>query len=651
MALDDVLSPIEINGLEIKNRVVRTAHGTNLGGGSLSDDLIAYHEARAKGGVGLSMLEASGVHWSGPMTLNVWDDSIIPRYKLLMEKVRPHRMAMFSQLNHLGYDLGPPGQRPWSASETVSPGMGVMAHAMTGDEISEVVGSFAQAARRAVEGGLNGVEVHCAHGFLLQQFVSPATNQRTDEYGGDLEGRMRFFLEVMRAIRKIVGPSFVLGARLGPQNFPGGLNVDEHIDIANRLLAENVIDYLNVSHGSSFNAHKIIGGMHEDTGYEVPMAREITRLTELPTLVTGRFRTLADADKIIAQGDADLVGMTRAHLADPDIVRKTVAGRADEVRPCIGCNQGCVGGLNLGRIGCTVNVAAGHELRMDEALLEKAEKSKSVLVIGGGPAGMETARIAALRGHVVTLAETSDQLGGSLRVARLAPKHESVGDIADWLEAEMIRRGVTVELNRRVDRAYIAKLSPDAVVLAAGASPRMDGRQKSRPDIDVVGVGQDHVVSTETLLMRRHNQVGRTALVFDDVGAYEAIGAAEFMIGQGAEVTFVTSLGGFAPRMESNLAARPALERLNAGGKFRLITRAYISEIGADSVTIQSLDGAPPQTASAETVALVTLNRPNIDLLSDIRALGIDAHVVGDANHPNFLPSAFAEGNAAGRAV
>ncbi len=364
--------------------------------------------------------------------------------------------------------------------------------------------------------------------------------------------------------RLVVGPRFVVGTRIGPHNHPGGLNVDEHRDIVERVLQEGVVDYLNVSHGSLLNPHKIIGAMHEPTGYEIGHSAPLTRLTRLPTIVTGRIRTLADADRIITDGIADLVGMTRAHIADPDIVHKTRAGREREIRPCIGCNQGCVGGLSFGRLGCTVNVAAGHELRLAENRVERAAVQQRVLVVGGGPAGMEAARVASLRGHDVTLADTNEALGGTLRVARLAPHHEGIGDIADWLAREVDRLGVTVLLNQSVDAAFIRRHMPAVVILATGASPRVDGVQRRRQGMTVPGVDLEHVISTQTLLRGHHNRIGKSTLVFDDVGAYEAIGAAEFLAEHGAQVTFATSHTSFARRMESALVAQPTLERLLA---------------------------------------------------------------------------------------
>jgi 2,4-dienoyl-CoA reductase-like NADH-dependent reductase (Old Yellow Enzyme family) len=653
MALEHVFSPLAINGVEIKNRVLRTAHGTNLGA-DISDDLIAYHTARAKGGVGLSLIEASSVHRTGPMTAHAWSDDVIPRYQKLMQAVAPHGMRMFLQINHMGYLQGPPWSQPWSASEIpVNPLSGMTSHAMTKDEIAEVVDAFAQAARRAVEGGLDGVELHAAHNFLFQQFISEKFNHRTDDYGGSFENRMRFLLEALRAVRAMVGPRFPMGMRVGPNNVEGWLNVAEHQQIVRRVLEEGLIDFLDVSHGASgAGSSKIIGAMHEDTGYELHMSVPVTRVAKdrIPTFVTGRFRTLRDVDDAIARGDADMVGMTRAHIADPAIVRKTLEGRAHEIRPCIGCNQGCLGGLMQGRLACAVNVTVGRELEMDE-LPPPAAQPRNVLVVGGGPAGMEAARIAALRGHRVTLAEAGPRLGGTVQVARLAPRHASIGDVVDWLEGEMDRRGVTVLTGTRVDKAFVNARRPDAVILATGAAPRMDGRQTPVPDLRPGGVSQDHVVSAAQLLAGRRNQVGGTALVLDDVGSYEAIGAAEFLVEKGASVTFVTTKEMFAPKMMVPGVALPALERLNRDGRFRLMTRAYLKDIGADDAVVGSLEGWPDAAVAAETVVLVTPNRPNDGLAAEIEALGIPVHVVGDALEPAFLPHAFRTANLAARVV
>jgi NADPH-dependent 2,4-dienoyl-CoA reductase/sulfur reductase-like enzyme len=437
---------------------------------------------------------------------------------------------------------------------------------------------------------------------------------------------------------------------VGPHNRPGGLNIEEHREIVERVLREGLVDYLNVSHGSHWNPHKIIGAMHEPTGYELAHSAPLTRLTELPRIVTGRFRTLEDAERVIEDGVADLVGMTRAHIADAEIVVKTRSGRSGEIRPCIGCNQGCVGGLASGRLGCTVNVAAGHELRLAEDRLEPAAAPKRVLVVGGGPAGMEAARIAALRGHRVTLVDAEDALGGTLRIARLAPHHAGIGDIADWLARELARLGVEVQLGTRVGRGGLRRFAPEAVVVATGASPDPNAHQRERPAVAIPGARSAHVVSARALLLARSPAPrGARALVFDDVGAYEAIGAAERLVSEGVAVTYATSHASFAPLMASALVAQPALERLRASERFHLLTRVCLVGIEADRVAVRSLDGAGDQLVPAERVVLALGHRPNRELAEAVADSGVPYRLAGDVAEPGLLPGAIAQGHRAGR--
>ncbi len=637
--LSHVLTPLTIKRITLKNRVVSTAHGTNLGRGALSDDLIAYHVERARGGVGLTILEASSVHWSGPMTLHAWNDGVIPRYRKLMAAVAPHGMRIFSQLNHLGVYQGAPWCRPWSASEVLQPVTGTPSHAMTEADIAEVVDGFAQAAARAQQGGLHGVEVHCAHGHLLQQFLSPKTNQRTDRYGGSFENRVRFYLETLAAVRAAVGDDYVVGTRVGPHNTPDGLNIEEHFAIVDRLLESGLIDYLSVSHGSALNPHKIVGAMHEPTGYELPHSVPIARLTTLPRLVTGRFRTLEDADVVIGRGDADLVGMTRAHIADPAIVSKSRAGRSNEIRPCIGCNQGCVGGLAEGQLGCTVNVAVGRERRLTERLIKPAPAPRSVWVVGGGPAGMEAARVAALRGHRVILYETANQLGGTLRIARKAPFHTDIGHIADWLSEELLRRRVQIRLQARLTRKLLTHTRPDHLIIATGATPG--------PSV-LPGAQRNNVVGLRALLQGQGPR-GRHAVVYDTEGSYAGIAAAEHLIGFGLHVVFVTPFDSFAPGMATALVSAPASERLHLSGRFELITRARIGQIESDRVLVESEDGWPSRSVAADTVVLAEPEVGGSDLEVVARELELSHTVVGDALAPGSLQQAIAQGNMAGR--
>ena len=654
MTYEHVLAPITINGVTVPNRVVRTAHGTAIGQGTINEDLIAYHEARAKGGCGLTILEICSVHPSCAAAIWAHDDSIIPKYEQLMAAIRPHGMKVFQQLHHAGSGgLGVDGAPPWSCSDIPNPTVEVVPIPMNQDRINAVIDGFAATALRCKQGGLDGVELHGAHGYLLQQFMSPLTNQRTDQYGGSLENRLRFTREIIEAIRDRVGPDFVVGIRLSPQDIPGGLSAEDNVKIVEMLEADGMIDFFDVSLGSYYAFPKLIGGMHEKTGYEIPTSQIITAAShEIPTIVTGRFRTLAEADALIAEGVADMVALTRAQIADPDLVNKTRAGREDDVRPCIACNQGCVGQL-LGkesRTGCTVNPAVGYERFMGDDRLETAASTKTVLVIGGGPAGMEAARVAALRGHDVILCEAQERLGGTLSVARLAPHHGLIGDIADWLEQEITRLGVKVRLGVTVDAPYVRGVAPDTVILATGSEPRMDGFQWARPGEPASGMDQPHVITTAALLTGQRNNLGTSALVVDDTGGYEAIGAAEFLIEQGLKVTFVTRHISFAYRMEPALIPEPALKRLYKGD-FHVMTRAWVQDIGEDSAEVAYLDNDESQTIDADTVVFVSLNSARRDLADELAGEGLNVQVVGDANSPRFLPTAFREANRAGASL
>ena len=642
-----VLSPIEINGVTIPNRVVRTAHMTNFGRGTVNEDLIAYHESRAKGGVGLSIIEVLGIHPSSPTTLNVFHPDLKSGYERLVRKCKPHGMKLFQQLWHGGHNAFPlDGNPPWSASCVPSPVYDIVPIEMTKDQIKETVAAYAEAARLCEECGLDGVEVHGAHGYLIQQFMSPLTNKRKDEYGGDFDNRIRFTLEVLDAIRTVVDKEFAVGIRLSPEETIGGLTPEDNARIAKLLEEKGLVDYISVSMGGYYAFPKMIGGMHEPMGYELPTSEPITFSVEkIPRLVTGRIRTLEEADQIIRSGITDLVGMTRAHIADPDIVRKTLKGQIEEIRPCIACNQGCVGEL-LGpanRMGCTVNPSVGFEVDIGEDKLASSQQKKSILMVGGGPAGMEAARISALRGHRVTLAEARPQLGDMINLAKLAPRHVTIGDITDWQEREVYRLGVEVKTSTYVEAEDIRNEAPDVVIIATGSTPRMDGIQSARPGIPATGIKQSHVTSTIDLFTSPSRNFGATALIVDDVGHYEAIAAAEFLIKKDLEVTFLTRHNAFAHLMETALIAEPALQRLYKG-KFKLMTRAHLLEIAEREVTVEFLDGGSKQILPAETVVLVSRNMPDNQLYRDLSGYEGELFIIGDANSPRFLKNAISEG-------
>jgi len=651
--LTHVDRPIRIADCEIKNRVVRTAHATGLG--PMNDDLIAYHAARARGGVGLSILEILSVHPTSPASLNAFDPSMPERYGRLVEAVRPTGMRLFQQVWHGGQNSVPlDGSPPWGPSDRPSVTLGVPTIPMTKVMIDEIVGAYADATAKCAAWGLDGVEIHCAHGYLPAQFLSPNVNVREDEYGGPFENRVRFIQEMMRAVRAAAPAGFPVGVRLAPDFTAGGVSSEDGLRVAQLLEAEGLIDFVDVSAGNYQSFPKMIGGMHEPMGYELPTSTPITTKVKSVTLVTGRFRTLEEADQVIRNGEADLVGLTRAQIADPDLVRKTLEGRAEEVRPCIACNQGCVGNL-LGprhRIACAVNPAAGFETRIGDP--KPAAQPRSVLVVGGGPAGLEAARTAALRGHRVILAEAEPDLGGALKLARQAPTRHGMGDFVAWLEAEIYRLGVDVRLSTYLDADDIVALAPDAVIIATGSTPRMDGVQTSNPGEPIRGLDRPNVISTTDLFGARSRDWGRTAVVADDAGHYEGVAAAEALLNQGLEVTYVTRHVSFAPGVETALMTEPALQRL-ARGAFRQRLRSRVLALQDRTAVIAPTylpaDGNHGETVGADVVVLVSANQPNRDLHAALVGRVPSLAIVGDANAPRYLEIAVREGHLAAAAI
>lgn len=653
MTLRHVLTPFTVGPVRLKNRVVRTGHGTGLGLGTMNDVLIDYHIARAKGGVGLTIIELLSVASSAYPFLHQHGADLVSGYRRLMLRARPHGMKVFQQIGHLGNEIPQAdGGPPWSSSDTVGALYGVQAEPMGARQIAELKEGYRSAAAMVVEGGLDGIELHMAHGYLMQQFLSPLHNTRTDDYGGSFENRLRLPLEVLTLVRSLMPPHMALGVRLSPELLPGGMTEEDVGAIANIFRERGPIDFVNLTLGTDYTAHKIIGAMHEPTGYELPHAAPVRAAVRLPILVTGRFRTLEEADQVIHAGAADLVALTRAHIADPEIVAKTVAGRPESVRPCIGCNHGCVGGLNtVGRIGCTVNVAVGAEATLSEELIVPSERPRRILVVGGGPAGLEAARVAAMKGHVVILAEASSALGGAVNIAKRAPRRAGIGDITDWLEREVYRLGVDVRLGTYVEPPDVAAIAPEVVIIATGSLPRVDGRQYRSPGRITSGMERAHVVSSHDLLLENSNRDwGAHALVYDDCGHYEAIAAAEFLMERGVAVTFATGLASFAPGLEPSLSSEPALERL-ARGRFRLITYARLDAVRDAIAVVGTRYGAGTEEVPADTVVFVSHNRSTRALVEGLSGWGGQVQVVGDARSPRYLQTAIREGHLAARSI
>jgi len=653
MTLERIWQPLKIGSIEIKNRVVRAANTTTMFPNSVNDDFVAYHLARARGGVGLSILEAGSVHPNSQIAYLI-DDHTVQGYEKLMKAVRPYDMKIFQQLWHGGHNLGgKDGTIPWSSSATPSPLTGIIGVPMGQPEIDELVAAFGEAARKCRDAGIDGVEIHAGHGYIIQQFLSPLTNYREDGYGGSLMNRARFLKEVLASVRAAVGPAYPVGVRMGASSAKGGLSAQDVATVAAHLENEGMIDFLDITYSDYFLMAGMSHTMAFPSGYQLAVNEPISKAVTVPRLVTGRYRTLEEAEQVLREGHADMVSLVRAHIADPDIVVKTREGRVDDVRPCIACNQGCVGGLlQIGRMQCTVNPAAGYEQMLDETLIVKEDNPKKVMIVGGGPAGMEAARICALRGHKVILAEAGPKLGGAVQVAKRAPNLNTLGDLLDWLERQVFNLGVDVRFNTYVEAAEVLAENPDVLIVATGGMHTGDGRQTIMPGELPPGMDLSHVHDPITLLTASERDFsGQSAVVFDDVGRYDAIAAAEYLQQRGAAVTFVTSLASFAPRMLGTSRDTESFMRLSEKGNFQLMVNANITAIEKGAAHVRARGAKESEKVAADITVMVTSQVPVRNLFDELRGRIPSSHLVGDSLSPRDLLAAMHDGHRCARAV
>ena len=650
MTYEAILSPLQLGRVEIPNRVVRASHLTQYTRqGAVTDKFVAYHAARARGGVGLSILESGTVDRAvSPAPLDASTDGVVEGWGRVADAVHVHDMRVFAQLFHGGNQFDPlDGSAPWSASTIPGWTLGVPAQSMTTGMIDHVVNAFAEAAARADASGLDGVELHGAHGYLIAQFLSPLTNHRSDGYGGPIEHRLRFAIEALRAVRGAVSAGFPVGIRLsGNERLPGGLDNAECIVIAKAIADSGLVDFIDLSAGVYQSMNKMVAPMNEPRGYELPDSVAVARSVDTPCIVTGRILTLAEADEIVARGDAAMVSMVRATIADPNLVRRAVVGL--NPRPCIGCLHGCFGGLYVRELGCTVNATVGREMSLDDDDLGTTSVRKRVLVVGGGPAGMEAARVAALRGHDVMLFERGESLGGQLELARLTPDRDDIGLIADWLSQEIARLGVDVRLGHSVSAESLAKIGPvDVAIVATGPSPR-GSLQLGRPTLVLSPTASTSVVSSWQLMSGSHHVPPGPVVLLDDVGHMEAMGVAQHLTERGCQVTVVTRFSELASEIRPAWATWSGKEHLARAGVV-LLARTFISAIGDGSVTVSPLDGGADVEVPAAAVVHVTFHEPNLELAGALAAVVGEVHVVGEARTQRFLTASIRDGFEAGR--
>lgn len=639
--LKHLFSPITIKTMKLKNRIVMPAMGTMSANSdsTISERQVDYYEAQARGGVGLVVVEVAEVHPSSAfmMLIGIHDDKFTPGLKMLTDRVHAAGAKIAIQLHHPGRQFpAVEGRTPWAPSAVPCPCplCQDMPHVMTIAEIEEMVEAFAQGARRAKNAGFDAVEIHGAHGYLLAQFMSAYVNRRTDQYGGDIRSRMRFPLEVIEAVRGKVGPDYPILFRLsGEERVPGGRELVEVVATA-PMLVDAGVDCFSVSTGVYINLFThLLAPMEISKGLNVYAAEALKKVVDVPVIVAGRLNDPIIADSVIAQGKADLVAIGRGLLADPELPNKAAAGQFEDIRWCIACNY-CVQSLmTAASLKCVVNPEVG---KGREFAITPAPKAKNVLVVGGGPAGMEAARVAALRGHQVTLYEREPELGGQFRLASIPPHKQEIIPAIKYFARAMEKGGVKVVLGQEATASLVGKLKPEAVVVATGGTPLVP---------NMPGAGGENMVTAWDVLAGKA-ATGKKVVVAG--GGVVGCETAEFLAEYGKEVTIVEML----PELASDaiIGRKDLLTRHLAELGVNGITSATIKAFTADGMTV-TRNGKEEVIGGMETIVLAMGVAPARQLAEEIKDKVSELYVIGDAENPATAFEAFAAGAEVGRKI
>jgi 2,4-dienoyl-CoA reductase-like NADH-dependent reductase (Old Yellow Enzyme family)/thioredoxin reductase len=636
-ALSHILSPLTIKSLELSNRVVMPPMGTNLGhsDGTVSAETLAYMKRRAKGGPGMIITEITGVHAEGlvsPNQLGAYDDRFLPGLKKLTSLAHEAGTRIAMQIHHAG--------RESFFLLTQGKGMGPSAipsivfrmkpREMTLDDIKEAIAAFGSAAARAQEAGFDAVEIHCAHGYLLTQFLSTLSNRRTDQYGGaTLKERSRFVLEVIQEVRHKVGPDFPISLRISTEeSIRDGYTADDMQLILPDLVKAGA-DLIHASFGTHGSPAGITQAPAEyGPGFNAWLARKVKDVVAVPVIAVGRFTDPAQAEEVIARGEADLVAFGRQFLADPDFLIKAKAGRSRDIRRCIACNQGCIERemLGEGNIRCSINPETGQETIYPQG---SAANPKDVWVVGSGPAGLIAASEAARLGHRVTLFEQGKDLGGQIRYASKPPHKEVYGDWIDWQIEQIQKAGIAIQSSTTVTEAMLKAEHPQYVILATGG-------QKIIPEI--VGIAKPQVCDAWQILSGTV-KAGKNVLVVG--GGLIGLETADFLTEQGTQVTLVEML------------KRSPVQKITSHGYMlhtrlrdkncRLIFNTTLKLIGDGNVEIETEGEKTSLTPIDQVVMAVGLKANNV-LKETLEVLKIPYNIIGDAKQPRRIFEAVEEG-------
>jgi len=628
-----LFQPIEISGLQLKNRLVVPPMGSGFAAedGSVTDRLINYHEARARGGFAMITLEVTavdGVEGKGSgHQLSIFDDRFIPGFKRLVDRVHAAGAKVGVQLYHPGRVTMPAfigGRKPVGPSAVPDPIWRQETRELTIEEIHKLVEAFAQGARRAKEAGFDYAELHGAHGYIISQFMSAYANKRTDEYGGGFEGFMRFPLEIVRRARELVGSDFPVFFRIsGDELVPMGRSAAESVEMAKRLVQEG-INLIDVSVGVMESSAVTSAPPDMEEGFNADMAAAFKKALTVPIIAVGRINEPDVAEKIISSGKADLVAIGRQSLTDPEWPNKVAAGRKDDIVKCLSCNEGCIEGLAIWlrpSITCVQNLALGKEA---EYASPRAAKKKKVLIAGGGPAGLEAARTAALWGHQVILYEKDTALGGQVNIAAIPPKKDIYREVTISRAKAIKELGVEIHLGRELTPDMVKQIAPDVLIIATGSKPLI-------PKIS--GIERKNVITASEAL--KGAKTGEKVVIVG--GGLVGCETADYLAQQGKEVTIVEMLRHTA--RDIGPAARFFLRRRMKEKGIKIMTSTTVEEIADDGVKVKTGEGSQV-LGPVDTVVLATGAESINELEPAVKGMVSEVYVIGDACKPGKILAA-----------
>ncbi len=641
--LNHLFSPIRLGTMDLANRLVMPPMSINFGvdeDGYLTDQHIEYLRPRAASGTGMITVGGGAVHPDGldlPRMPPIWDDRFVPALRRLTEALREYPARIGMQLLHGGRQAFH-GNR---VAPTALPSLGVvkeMPRELENREIKELVSAYGDAALRCKRAGFDFVEIHAAHGYLIGEFLAPLSNLREDEYGGPFENRIRFLLELMADIKAKCGPEYPVGVRYnGDDCIEGGFTLEEAVRLG-PLLERAGADWLHISAGIYGSFPITIPSLYAEHGCFLHLAEAVKAAVGLPVIAVGRIKDPVMADRIIAQGRADLAAMGRAHLAEPDLAAKARAGEFGRIRPCLGCCKGCIErALALEEASCVMNPALGREYLLKDRPA-KAARSKKILVVGAGPAGLAAARLAAKRGHEVVVLDEADQAGGMINLAALAPDRSEFGDSVAWQLREIDRLGVDLRLNTGLTPELLSELAPDEVVLASGALPQV-------PQIEGL-LDTDLDLHTAVDILSGEEEAGQRSIILG--GGMVGLMTADFLAEQGKEALVLHRGDHFAEEMSAN--DRTYLRERLKRPEVRLFKKVAIQGFEPSGVLIKT-GGTEYELGGATDIIIAESMRPIRQAADMIRAAGIEPRIIGDARESRTLLEAMSEADELGRSL